>query len=172
MRSKKTVLLINNSQVFMDLTKRVLERAGYAVRCAAGDSEAHEQMEEFVPDAIILDSDLPEGFECFQSPIMETPVPMMILSSDKNCELQALQSGAVDFMKKPFDFEIMKARLALMLKEPPAQPETEGDQRDNGAAAGEGQSESVAALEAQKTQKKTFKFRYLYIAAACMVLVL
>ena len=129
MRAKKTVLLINNSQIFMDLTKRVLERAGYAVRCAAGDAAAHEQMEEIVPDAIILDSDLPGGLECFQSPIMETPVPMMILSSDKSRELQALQSGAVDFMKKPFDFEIMKARLALMLKEPPAHPEAARDQR-------------------------------------------
>lgn len=114
---RKTLLLINGSQVLMDLTKKILEREGYSVRCAAGLSGAREQLMDFTPDGIILDKDLPDGngLEYCGYLRRNAYVPVMVLSNAKEDELPALKSGANDFLKKPFDYEIMKARIGIML---------------------------------------------------------
>ena len=114
---KNTLLLVDNSQVLMDLTKKILERAGYSVRCAVGITDAQEQLMDFAPDGIILESDLPDGkgldFCCELR--KESDIPIMFLSNDKEDELPALEAGANDFLKKPFDYAIIKARINVML---------------------------------------------------------
>ena len=44
---KRSILLINSSQVLMDITKKILERAGYSVRCAVGLAVARELLADF-----------------------------------------------------------------------------------------------------------------------------
>lgn len=101
----------------MDLTKKILERENYSVRCAVGIAGAHEQFIDIVPDGIILDNDLSDGNGldfCYKLR-EQSNIPIMFLSNTKEDELPALQAGANDFLKKPYDNDIMMARLGIML---------------------------------------------------------
>jgi len=115
---RKIILLINGSQVFMDITKKILERAGYSVRCASEFRVAQELFMDFTPDGIILGDDLPDikGLDYCRQLRGKSAVPIMFLSNTKDDELEALQAGATDFLKKPFDYNILKARISVMLK--------------------------------------------------------
>lgn len=114
---EKKLLLINNSHVLMEITKKILEREGYTVRCASGLAGAREQLIDFTPDGIVTESELPDGNGlCFCRELRsEIDVPIMLLSNIREDELPALQAGANDFLKKPFDYEILKARINVML---------------------------------------------------------
>jgi len=112
------VLLIDGSQVLLDITKRILERAGYTVHCAVGAEGAREILADYSPDGIVLEVDLSDatGLDYYNELREKTSVPIMVLSNNKGDELTALQAGANDFLKKPFDYEIMTARIGAMLK--------------------------------------------------------
>ena len=117
---KKKLLLIDKSQILMDITKRILERDEYTVCCAAGIAVARASFLDFIPDGIILENDLPDGDGIgYCSELRRAgAAPILFLSDDKDDELPALRAGASDFLKKPFDPEILKIRLgALMAKE-------------------------------------------------------
>ena len=116
---KKTILLINGSQELMDITKKILERAGYTVQCAVGGRTACDLLDEFVPDGIVLENDLSDvvGVEYCRELRKKLAIPIMIISKNKDDELHAFRAGASDFLKKPFDYEIFKARIYVMLKQ-------------------------------------------------------
>jgi len=111
------ILLIDGSQVLMDITKRILERAGYSVRCAIGFAEARKLLTEFEPDGIVLENDLPDGhgIEYCRELRENSAAPIMFFSNTKEDELPALLAGATDFLKKPFDYDVMKARIGVMI---------------------------------------------------------
>jgi len=119
-KSKK-LLLINSSQVLMKITARILEREGYTVRCAVGRADATEQLMDFMPDAIILNDDLPDidGLDYCRELHENYDIPIMFLSGLRDDKLPALQAGANDFIKRPFDFEILKSRINSMLNAVP-----------------------------------------------------
>ena len=114
---RRSLLLINGSQILTDITKKILERAGYSVRCAVGIAGARERLADYLPDGIVMEKDLPDGngIEYCGELLKAGSIPIMIISNDKENELPALRAGASDFLKKPFDFDIMKARLSVML---------------------------------------------------------
>jgi len=132
---KKTILLVNSSQVFMDITKKILERTGYSVLCATSLAEARTHLINSEPDGIVLENDLPEieGLDYCRELRMTCAVPIMFLSNSKNDELQALQAGATDFLKKPFDYDVLKARIGVMLNNKSAA--TAENSAENAAAA-------------------------------------
>lgn len=113
----KTLLLINSNQVLMDLSKKIFERSGYSVHCAVGIAASRLYLMNFVPDGIILDMDLPDGmgFDYCRKLREEYNVPIMMLSNDKDDELPALQAGASDFIKKPYEYDIIIRRIGIML---------------------------------------------------------
>jgi len=114
---KKRLLLINGSQVFMDVNKRILERSGYSVSCAIGIIGAREMLEEFTPDGIILANDLPDGsgLDYLLELLAGSGIPVIFLSDDRNDEVTALNIGANDFLRRPFDYDVLKTRIELML---------------------------------------------------------
>jgi DNA-binding response OmpR family regulator len=115
--TKKTILLIDESHVVMDLIKRTLERAGYSVRCAGSLAGARELLAEYTPDGIVLEKNLPDGngLDYCRELREKSVVPILFFSDSGEDELPALQTGANDFLKKPYDFEVLKARIGIML---------------------------------------------------------
>jgi DNA-binding response OmpR family regulator len=114
---QKTLLLIDGSQVLMDLTRRLLERAGFSVRLATGMARAREWLAEYTPDGIVLASDLPDGngLDYCRELRKSSGIPILFTSGDREDELSALEAGANDFLRKPCDYGVMIARLGLML---------------------------------------------------------
>ena len=171
---RKTVLLVDGSQVLMDITKKILERAGYMVRCAAGAAGAIEQMMDFIPDLIVLSRDLPDGsgVELCSKLRERTSVPIMFTSESKDDELPALRAGASDFLKKPFDYEIFKARIGVLLNRKVGEsPETSGNSSVDNVKSPDDTQDDVN-LENRTTNVKKIKAasqRFMYMAAVLFI---
>ena len=91
----------------------------------AGDGEAAlDQAGDFEPDAVVLDLGLPrlDGVEVCRRLRDEGDVPILILTARDalDARVQGLDSGADDYLVKPFEREELLARLrALLRRRPP-----------------------------------------------------
>ncbi len=116
------VLLIDDDAVFTQVASSALANAGYSVRVANSGFEAGLMLAEFLPDAIVLDAllhDLRGDAVCRR--IRATPAfsEVAILgvsaSHDKALIDKLKKAGADDFLAKPFEHEILLARLGQLL---------------------------------------------------------
>lgn len=105
----KRILVVDDS-VFMRkiISDLISERPGYqVVATAKNGKEAVELAAKYKPDCITMDVEMPEmnGLEALRRIMQNHPVPVIMLSSltqEGALEtIQALESGAVDFVQKP-----------------------------------------------------------------------
>lgn len=102
---KIRVLVVDDSILFREMLIHHLELdpcieiAGYAVDCF----DALEKIESLRPDVITLDVEMPKmnGIEFLKKLIPVNPYPVVVVSSLNINVLDALEAGAVDFVKKP-----------------------------------------------------------------------
>jgi DNA-binding response OmpR family regulator len=118
------VLVVEDDESIADVLRRTLRQEGHDVRSSADGVEALRAAEEFVPDLVILDLGLPglDGVEVCRRLRAESDVPILILTarSDVDDRVGGLDSGADDYLVKPFEREELLARLrALMRRRPP-----------------------------------------------------
>jgi two-component system chemotaxis response regulator CheB len=102
------VLVVDDSALVRKLFGRVLsEDANFEVRFARNGVEALAKLEEFQPDVITLDVQMPEmdGLECLDRIMVQRPCPVVMVSAvtaeGADATLDALRLGAVDFVAKP-----------------------------------------------------------------------
>ena len=95
----------------------------YDTIIASNGRRAAETIENIRPDLVLLDVMMPElnGYQVFdkiKSRYPDNPVPVIFITSvaSPEDELKALQDGAVDFIGKPFQPGIVKARVRLHLE--------------------------------------------------------
>lgn len=119
-----TILVTEDNPVSMQLIQSVLERAYYRVVPAANAEESVAAMEEWRPDLVLLDINLPDadGVD-FVSRIHaatrdEIPVPIVFLTADtdRRTRHRALAGGATDFLTKPFDPVELTARVSIHVR--------------------------------------------------------
>lgn len=177
---KKVLLIIDSSQILMDITRKILERAGYSVHCAVGVAGAHEQLFDFSPDGIILEKNLPDGqgLDLCQELRKKSNVPIIFISESKDDELPALKAGATDFLKKPFDYEVLKARISMMLNMKVDTAEDAGGNTMNGTGIVDGEykgterRKQIVQPESAVVPVKANKNKFVYmIIAACFAFV-
>ena len=120
---RDTVLLVDDDPAFLKIANDAL-REYYAVSFASSGVEALELASAgYVPDIILLDVAMPgmDGYETL-SKLRETPdmqdVPVIFLTSigTKESELQGIESGATDYILKPFTRELLLARVRRHLE--------------------------------------------------------
>ncbi len=104
--------------------RRSLGVEGYDVRLSADGVDALEQSSTFEPDAIVLDLGLPrlDGVEVCRRLRNEGDVPILMLTARDGLEARVagLDSGADDYLVKPFERQELLARLrALLRRRPP-----------------------------------------------------
>ncbi|MFW5999606.1 MAG: protein-glutamate methylesterase/protein-glutamine glutaminase [Halanaerobiaceae bacterium] len=102
------VLVVDDSAFMRQILKRTINRDPElkTISTANNGAEALKQIEEFKPDVITLDIDMPvkNGLETLEEIIrLEKPLPVIILSAldTKDTVMQALELGAFDFIAKP-----------------------------------------------------------------------
>ena len=118
------VLVVEDDTEIADVLRRTLRQEGHEVRSAGDGVEALEMAEEFIPDLVVLDLGLPklDGVEVLRRLRAESDVPILILTARSETEdrVEGLDSGADDYLVKPFERQELLARMrALMRRRPP-----------------------------------------------------
>ena len=118
------VLVIEDDAEIADVLRRFLRQEGHDVRTATDGDGALPAAAEFVPDLVILDLGLPglDGVEVCRRLRAEGDVPILILTARTELEdrVEGLDSGADDYLVKPFERQELLARIrALLRRRPP-----------------------------------------------------
>jgi len=118
-----SLLLVDDNEANRDMLSRRLARRGFAVSVASGGHEALERIEREHYDLILLDLLMPDmdGMEVLKT-IREThssaELPVIITSAkaESSDVIAGLEAGANDYLTKPLDFAIVKARVRAQIK--------------------------------------------------------
>jgi DNA-binding response OmpR family regulator len=118
------VLVVEDDTEIAGVLRRSLGMEGYEVRIADDGEEALESASVFEPDAVVLDLGLPrlDGVEVCRRLREGSDVPILMLTARDGVDdrVEGLDSGADDYLVKPFEREELLARLrALLRRRPP-----------------------------------------------------
>ena len=115
------ILVVEDDKRLAVTVKRGLEQEGYAVDVALDGTDGQWMATEQQYDAIVLDVMLPgiNGYKLCAS-LREagdwTPILMLTAKRGEYDEAEALDTGADDFLSKPFSFVVLLARLRALIR--------------------------------------------------------
>ena len=118
------VLVVEDDEDIADVLHRTFRGEGHEVRSAADGAEALSLADDFIPDLVVLDLGLPklDGIEVCRRIRSSSDAPILILTarSETDDRVEGLDSGADDYLVKPFERKELLARSrALMRRRPP-----------------------------------------------------
>ncbi|MEO6731556.1 MAG: two-component regulator propeller domain-containing protein [Ferruginibacter sp.] len=123
---KSTVLLVEDNEDFRFYLKDNL-REFYTIIEAPNGKDGWNKARQLLPDLVVTDVNMPEmsGIELckkIKTDIQTAHIPVIILTarSSEEHQLEGYETGANDYMGKPFNFEILQSRIRNLL----AQQET------------------------------------------------
>jgi two-component system response regulator MprA len=118
------VLVVEADAEIADALRQALRTEGYEVSTADPGRSVLSRAEDFNPDLVLLDLGLPgsDGFELCRGIRAGSDVPVLVLAGQGAAgdRVAALDSGADDFLVRPFDPDELLARIrALLRRRPP-----------------------------------------------------
>ncbi len=124
MEKSARVLVVEDDVDIADVVRRALAKDGYEVRLASDGEAALDESSVFEPDAVVLDLGLPklDGVEVCRRLRESGDVPILMLTARDSLDdrVEGLDSGADDYLVKPFERDELLARLrALLRRRPP-----------------------------------------------------
>ena len=124
MSGSPRVLVVEDDRDIADVLRRSLRMEGYDVRLAGDGEAALTESAVFEPDAVVLDLGLPklDGVEVCRRLREDGDVPILMLTARDGVDdrVEGLDSGADDYLVKPFERAELLARLrALLRRRPP-----------------------------------------------------
>jgi two-component system response regulator MtrA len=118
-----TILVVDDDTALAEMIGIVLENEGFETRFCADGSEALAAFRDIRPDLVLLDLMLPgmDGIEVCARIREESGVPIIMLTakSDTADVVAGLESGADDYVVKPFDPKELVARVRTRLRPVP-----------------------------------------------------
>ena len=123
LESTGTVLVVDDNEMNRDMLVRRLEPLGYHVSIAKDGNEAMEKLHQAAFDLVLLDIMMPvkDGYEVLQeikshNQLQVIPVIMITALDDTSSAARCIQLGAEDYLTKPFDPTLLKARVSACLE--------------------------------------------------------
>jgi DNA-binding response OmpR family regulator len=115
------ILVVEDEERIADALKRGLEAEGFAVDVAANGTDGLWLATEQAYDAIVLDIMLPgiNGLRvcrALRDKRIWTPILMLTAKDGELDETEALDTGADDFLSKPFSYPVLLARIRALLR--------------------------------------------------------
>lgn len=114
------VYIVEDDLVIAGAVSSYLRNWQMECRCAADFENIIEEMSDFMPDIVLLDINLPfyNGFYWCSEIRKISKVPIIFISSaDDNMNIvMAMNMGADDFISKPFDLQVMTAKLQAVIR--------------------------------------------------------
>jgi len=114
------VLVVDDEPQITRVLKTVLSSQGYQVRTAAEGESALSNFKEWSPELVITDLYMPhmDGIELCRRIREVSAVPIIVLSvkGEERSKVEALDSGADDYVTKPFGIDELMARVRAALR--------------------------------------------------------
>ena len=125
---KSRVLVVDDEPQITQVLKTVLTSQGYQVRVAAEGESALSNVSEWRPELVITDLYMPrmDGVELCRRIRALSAVPIIVLSvkGEERTKVEALDSGADDYVTKPFGIDELLARVRAALRRSGADADT------------------------------------------------
>jgi len=114
------ILVVDDESQITRVLRTALSGHGYIVRTAADGDEAIEVMRQWTPDLVITDLSMPNmgGLELCRRIRSKSAIPIIVLSvrGEEKPKVEALDSGADDYVTKPFNMNELVARVRAGLR--------------------------------------------------------
>ena len=117
-----SVLVVEGNAAARERVRQALGD-GYSLRFAYGAHEALDAVRQETPDLVVSEVDLPEGdgfgfCEQVRSLPSASQLPIMLLTSRASItdKVTGFQAGADDYVVKPLDLRLFKARIRLLFR--------------------------------------------------------
>ncbi|PIR14993.1 MAG: hypothetical protein COV48_16820 [Elusimicrobia bacterium CG11_big_fil_rev_8_21_14_0_20_64_6] len=119
----ETIIVVDDEEDFVDILRQMLEPAGYRVVAAANGEEGLAVMRREAPSLMILDVNMPlmGGYEVCREVradprFFELPILMLTIRNRDEEIVRGLEKGADDYLTKPFDRQVLLAKIRRLLK--------------------------------------------------------
>jgi two-component system phosphate regulon response regulator OmpR len=120
MSDQPHILVVDDDRRIRDLTARYLSEQGFAVVTATDAADARGKMKSLAFDLLVLDIMMPgeNGLELTTSLRTESDVPILLLTARSETEdrIAGLETGADDYLTKPFEPKELVLRIQSILK--------------------------------------------------------
>jgi two-component system KDP operon response regulator KdpE len=127
--ARSKVLVVDDESQITRVLRTALSSNGYDVRTAADGQSALDVLGDWKPDLVVTDLSMPEmnGIELCREIRKRSVIPIIILSvkGDERTKIEALDSGADDYVVKPFSSGELLARIRANLRRSPEEVEAE-----------------------------------------------
>ncbi|GLH72969.1 hypothetical protein GETHLI_14710 [Geothrix limicola] len=117
------ILVVDDADFNREVMTRILEREGYRVETAADGAEALQKLCETPFDMVLLDVMMPgvDGLQVIRTMhddegLKHLPVIMLSALSEQETVLKCIQLGAQDYLSKPINQQLLKARISACLE--------------------------------------------------------
>ena len=124
------IFLIEDDEALAEGISSMLEKEGYETERFSACSDSRRALEQTQPDLILLDWNLPDGdglMLCREiSEKWKIPILMITARDMEIDQVMCLESGADDYIAKPFSLAVLKARIAALLRRQGGQSEKAG----------------------------------------------
>ncbi|MDT8442242.1 MAG: response regulator transcription factor [Desulfuromonadales bacterium] len=121
--SKPRILIIEDEEDILALIHFNLVKSGFQVDCAANGEEGFQKARDTLPDLILLDLMLPgmDGLEvCSRlrrlAATRDCPIIMLTARGEESDIVKGLETGADDYLPKPFSPQVLLARVRAVLR--------------------------------------------------------
>ena len=126
MHPRPHILVVDDEPQITRVLRTSLNAQGYEIRAANDGETALEIAKDFVPDLVITDLAMPRmnGIELCRRLRQTSQVPIIVLSvrGEERSKVEALDSGADDYITKPFSTGELLARFRAALRRSPPSP--------------------------------------------------
>jgi len=117
------ILLVDDSTTMRRIQKNTLEKLGYTEVMEAGDGqEAIASLKKCKVDLVLMDWNMPNmnGLDALKAikadpDLKSIPVMMVTSESEKTRIIEAIQSGAANYVVKPFQPETLKEKIQAVI---------------------------------------------------------
>jgi two-component system KDP operon response regulator KdpE len=128
MAERSRILVVDDETQIARVLKTTLNSQGYEVKTASDGESALNLAVDWIPDLIITDLSMPgmTGIELCRSVRERSQVPIIVLSvrGEEKIKIEALDSGADDYVTKPFSVSELLARVRANLRRAAATQES------------------------------------------------
>lgn len=121
------ILVVEDDLDLTEMLQELLQHQQYVVECVADGKDADHCLKTYNYDLIILDWELPgmQGVEVCREARkrgLKTPVIMLTGKTEVDDKIEGLDTGADDYLTKPFSSKELLARVRALMRRPAVKP--------------------------------------------------